>query len=437
MLFTSSREEEDSKGHWRKRKSSRNPPDYLRGLRLLCALSLFYQYPFGTVEAFWRPYYPLSSSVTLWHGEKTRTRIITTTTVPIRSTMTKSLLILCMGKGDGKKKRKKKSTSSITAHTAATPAAPRVTSDSNIPVRRQIAWANINKEFRKQQQTSFRQTNTKVERTKYRKLVNETELEETLEYRRRNRDPDWDEVLSAGNATQAPVLLVDAYNIIYKWARLRKHMRKGDIAHARRLLISDLEDLASWKHWDIECVFDGGGRDMGRVQAETSQFGIKVVYTGSGVETADAYVAQTSREMGKTNSMVIVATDDAMIRSSVTMGSSSNVLYMSADRLISELKAVRQGISYRVEVAVAKLNGHGVRPEALRTRETADLLFNVGAVVIEDRRELKKKRKQDNESSVEDVSIDSDCSRKLLTGGTDENGIPLWAKLPNRTSVSR
>lgn len=87
---------------------------------------------------------------------------------------------LYMGKGDGKKKRKKKSisdsstlpsssTSSLGAGQNASPPPLRVTSDSIIPVRRQIMWAQMKKEAAKNSGTSFRQSN--VKRTSYRKSL--------------------------------------------------------------------------------------------------------------------------------------------------------------------------------------------------------------------------------------------------------------------------
>lgn len=78
---------------------------------------------------------------------------------------------LFMGKGDGKKKRKKKPATS-----AAAPAPSpelhiqpmRVTSDSNVSVKRQIRYAQLNKEYAKQRANpGFRQK--KVVRTKYRR----------------------------------------------------------------------------------------------------------------------------------------------------------------------------------------------------------------------------------------------------------------------------
>ncbi len=83
-------------------------------------------------------------------------------TLPAR----KSFLI--MGKGDGKKKRKKKSSPVSSAATPLPQPAPqRVSTDINVPVRKQIMYGQMRKEAAKQTGTSFRQK--KVQRTKYRR----------------------------------------------------------------------------------------------------------------------------------------------------------------------------------------------------------------------------------------------------------------------------
>jgi len=104
------------------------------------------------------------------------------------ATRTTFLTVLFMGKGDGKKKRKKSSSSASSAVSPQSQDAPRVSTNINIPVRKQIAWANLNKQYRAQQQagSSFRQTanKNKVVRTKYRRTWDEERLNE----RRKNAD---------------------------------------------------------------------------------------------------------------------------------------------------------------------------------------------------------------------------------------------------------
>ena len=103
-----------------------------------------------------------------------------------------------MGKGDGKKKRKKKSTSGGTPAGSSDSAAGsndnnnksglspqqpppmRVTNDINIPIKRQIRYAQMNKEYQRQQANpgGFRQK--KVVRTKYRRTWDEEEIEQKM-----------------------------------------------------------------------------------------------------------------------------------------------------------------------------------------------------------------------------------------------------------------
>ena len=80
----------------------------------------------------------------------------------------KKTVYINMGKGDGKKKKKKKTSSSSTAASQpSTPTPLRVSNDINIPVRRQIRYAQMKKEAIRMSGTSFRAKN--VKRTSYRK----------------------------------------------------------------------------------------------------------------------------------------------------------------------------------------------------------------------------------------------------------------------------
>jgi hypothetical protein len=78
-----------------------------------------------------------------------------------------------MGKGDGKKKRKKKAPGTPDASTASPkqpqPQPQRVTTEINVPIRRQLLFAKMKKEAIKSSAPGFRQVNTK--RTKFRKSI--------------------------------------------------------------------------------------------------------------------------------------------------------------------------------------------------------------------------------------------------------------------------
>lgn len=370
-----------------------------------------------------------------------------------------------MGKGDGKKKRKKKSSSSsgsnapapaaaATTAVSSTPSPPmRVTSDSNIPVRHQIRWAKLNKEYRNQASAGFRQK--RVQRTAYRRTWDEEEMEEkAAERKRKGQDPDWDVILN--RTASPPLVIVDGYNIIYKWPRLKKHMLKGDTARARQLLVDDLEDLRLIKRWRIEVVFDGtkkssvgplghgpGNSDrptrMDQAnKADVSKHGVRVVYSGVGQE-ADAYIeARCARAKNVTSGALtgqfIVASDDGMIR---IAGQNAGAMCMSADRFVSELKALRKAVEFRVQAAMDKVNGHLPPPPSSSSSSAINgsnknnvpppdrpVRFGRRSVLIEDKRNRKKTKKQPEEEVELDLDIEVE---------TDENGVPWWAQLPNTT----
>lgn len=287
------------------------------------------------------------------------------------------------GTNDGKKKRKKGTSSAAPSQAAPAlpaPAAQRVSNDINVPIRQQIAYGKMNKKFREGGTTAFRQK--KVVRTKFRKAWDEEEIEQKAEERRRKgQDPDWDVILN--RTSTPPLVIVDGYNVIHKWPRLKKHMNKNDPARARQLLVDDLENMRTIKTWRIEVVFDGAGKDnrMGPLgqsgrrslsaadraeSKDVSKYGVRVVFTGAGVE-ADSYIEGRCLQAknvtkGEVTGSLIVATDDAMIR---LAGQNAGAMCMGSDRFVSELKAMKKAVAFRVEAAMAKVNGESMRPEKL------------------------------------------------------------------------
>ena len=325
-----------------------------------------------------------------------------------------------MAKGDGKKKRKKKSaaaapkTPNVAAPAASAPAAipMRVMSDSNISVKRQIKWARMKKEHSQVGQ-SFRQP--KVVRTKYRRTWDEEEIEEKrIERSQRGKEPDWDVILN--QTASSPLFIVDGYNVIHKWPRLKKWMTKGQLHRARDTLVYDLEELRRIKGWRIECVFDGAGKasdpgplgsgpggseyNANKVRGSSTEntkavtsHGVRVVFTGAGA-SADSYIEHRCFDAkkvtrGELTGSLIVASNDGMIR---LAGTNAGALCMSSERLVDELKATRASILYRVEVAVAEANGHGVRPSVLQGTAAPGRFQN--KMMIVDKR--KKKRAEEN-----------------------------------------
>jgi uncharacterized protein len=340
-----------------------------------------------------------------------------------------------MGKGDGKKKRKKKSESAseeISVSSISDPSPLRVSSSINVPVRHQIRLAQLNRQASSDQSVPGFRQNKRVERTSYRRKWEEEEIEQkALERKRKGQDPDWDVILS--RTASSPLVIVDGYNIIYKWPRLKKHMLRGDSQRARQLLVDDLENLRSLKGWRIEVVFDGTRRStigplgqgrgkpsaLDRVsKAVVSKHGVRTIFSGVGVE-ADTYIEKRCAEArnvtdGEMTGSFIVATDDALIR---LAGQSAGAYCMGADHFVDELKAVKKAMEYRVEAAVAKVNGHAIRPEQIR--RTYAPLFGRRSVLLED-----KRNRTSTPSDGHEYHLDLEIE--------EVGGVPWWAQLPNR-----
>jgi predicted RNA-binding protein with PIN domain len=226
------------------------------------------------------------------------------------------------------------------------------------------------------------------------------------------------------------------------------------------MLIHDMEELRALKGWRIEIVFDGYGRDVNgllgsgsgsatansgndndnngasdsrqkiaKIDQEATKKvtdnGVRVVFSGVGM-SADGYIEARCYDAkkvtdGKLTGSLIIATDDNLIRSA---GASAGAVSMSANRLIDELRALRKSTMYRVEAAVAKANGHAMRPEKLMGTILPSKLTR-GAIIIEDKRNRPKKRKK-KEDGEQVRTLDD------LKKGT--TSLPSWAVVPPKDS---
>ena len=281
--------------------------------------------------------------------------------------------------------------------------------------------------------------------------IDEEEIESAkLLRQKRGKEPDWDVILNG--TLSSPLVIIDGYNVIHKWSRLKKWMNKGMISKARQMLTLDLEELQSLKGWRIEVVFDGAGRNMqssplgdgpgtskvrDRVtrsdmeeKYKVTDHGIRVVFSGVGM-SADSYIesrcfeAKSITEGVLTNSF-IVASDDQMIRMAAK---NAGAYAMSSQRIVDELKTVKKVALYRAEVAMSNVNGHVLRPETLKGARNIPSTgrFGRGQVEIVDKRKTKKKQDQvkTNEEKVADLED--------VIEGT--KSVPSWAIIPNRTNT--
>lgn len=387
----------------------------------------------------------------------------------------RSVLVVTMGKGDGKKKRPKKkksgasswsSSASASSPPPSVPAPQRVSNLINVPVRRQIKYGKMRKEAEKAASTpGFRANN--VKKTSYRKILDEEEIETARSLRRSlARDPDWDVILNSTAAS--PLVIVDGYNVIHKWPRLKKWMVKGSVKRARDTLVYDLEELNTLKGWRVEVVFDSGKRSttgplgdapgdsvsttnnnnnnnineddahvapsVGAAPSKTvTDHGVRVVYAGS----ADSYIESrcaAAREVtdGRSSGAFVVVSDDGMIR--VAAGDAGAVA-MGSGRLVDELKSVRRSTLHRVDAAVAAANGAPVVPPRRTDGATpAPSLFGRRQIMVEDRRRSKEERKR--REAEEERRVRTETSVALQTV-ENRNPVPSWAVVPNETTTGR
>ena len=113
---------------------------------------------------------------------------------------------------------------------------------------------------------------------------------------------------SKRQGVQKEYLLVDGYNIIFAWDKLRK-LAEEDLKAARDSLLDILSNYAGMSGYRTIAVFDaykvpGGTRHIYKYN------NIDVVFTKE-AETADLYIEQTAHDLGK-NYSVTVASSDAI-----------------------------------------------------------------------------------------------------------------------------
>ena len=137
-------------------------------------------------------------------------------------------------------------------------------------------------------------------------------------------------------------LLVDGYNIIFAWESL-KSLASKDLKSARDKLLDILSNHAGISDYEIIVVFDaykvpGGQRHIYRYN------NIDVIFTQE-AETADLYIEQAAKELGKKYA-VTVATSDA-IEQIIVFGSGARRL--SAMNFYEIVKAAEKEIAEKVK----------------------------------------------------------------------------------------
>jgi hypothetical protein len=194
-----------------------------------------------------------------------------------------------------KKNNKNKVTSTANSGTtnsySLTKAAPRVSTNINIPVRQQIAWAKAYKRLMSSSGVSNKGNTRKFRQEKGPKPIEEEYIE--IDYK----------------AAKPPALFIDGYNIIGYINSVEG--RNIPLEDARDCLISDLTVLQTATGWFIEVIFDAY-----KVKApEKTEIvdSIQVTYTGTD-ETADNHIERRFQELSKSGfTNMVVAIDDNVL----------------------------------------------------------------------------------------------------------------------------
>eukprot|EP01041_Mallomonas_annulata_P002070 gene2070-4046_t len=197
------------------------------------------------------------------------------------------------------------------------PKPARVTSNINVPIRQQIAWAKAYKRLMTSQSTSTGVTK------KFRKAKGPKEAEEQY-------------VEIDFKKTKPPAIFVDGYNIIGYINSVEG--RNIDFDEARDCLISDLAVLRGATGWWIEVIFDAYESGLGG--GSTCIDNVYITYTTAS-ETADNHIERRFAELRQEGFQnMVVATDDKVLQ---MVAGAVGAGYISANMMVEELRIAYKG----------------------------------------------------------------------------------------------
>lgn len=137
-------------------------------------------------------------------------------------------------------------------------------------------------------------------------------------------------------------LLVDGYNIIFAWKRL-KELAEANMDSARQALIEILSNYQGYKKCHVIAVFDAY-RVKGGERRHEKHGNVDVIYTAE-AETADMYIERTASEKSK-DYLVRVATSDRL-EQMIIVG--SGAFKISADAFALEIEKANLEITGLIE----------------------------------------------------------------------------------------
>lgn len=139
-------------------------------------------------------------------------------------------------------------------------------------------------------------------------------------------------------------LLVDGYNVIFSWNRL-KELAQDNMDAARNALINILCNYQGYKKCNVILVFDAY-KVKGAVREVEKIDNITIVYTKE-AETADMYIEKASYKLAK-NNQVRVVTSDA-VEQLIILG--TGALRVSSREFQFEVQAAEEEIRQRIAEA--------------------------------------------------------------------------------------
>lgn len=138
------------------------------------------------------------------------------------------------------------------------------------------------------------------------------------------------------------ILIVDGYNMIGAWKKLRE-LRDTNLEEARNLLLDYMAEYKAALGWRVIVVFDA--YYVPGVESSFVQHAVEVIFTRKN-ETADERIEKLTTELKGRKVQIYVATSD-MTEQNIIFG--QGALRKSARELEIELDIIQSGISSKVK----------------------------------------------------------------------------------------
>lgn len=302
-----------------------------------------------------------------------------------RSAAMRSLTVVYAKKRhDGKLKRPKvdgghpgvsnKPPPPATTQSASTQAPPRVSGDINIPVRTQIRLVKQVKKLQQQQThpgkapvtKTYRRESKTPEEYRQHRAEEQEELEKLSKVQSKNivlssLYKTYNHRTGTSSPRKPPVLLVDGYNVLFKWEKTAGLIASGELEQARDVLIEALGTYCVANGVLVVIAFDAmNGSSALKVNSEyITSMGVTVVYCAE--YEADTFIeGQVSVYLERKYPQVIVATSDeaqkAVVDSRRTVDGRQFCWVIPSSGLIKDIEATQR----RVDTKIKELNNRPI-----------------------------------------------------------------------------